>query len=88
MKFLPSKIVNKDGKPYIEVKIRDGEVKLFSPEEISAMILGKMKETAESYLGMKIKHAVITVPGKLNIFFLLVLCSSPHPLLFVTVALP
>jgi len=61
--MVPYKIVNKEGKPYIQVKIKDGEVKVFSPEEISAMILQKMKETAESYLGKKIKHAVITVPG-------------------------
>ena len=68
MKLLPYKIVNKDGKPYIEVKMKDGEVKVFSPEEVSAMILGKMKETAESYLGKKIKDAVVTVPGITEIF--------------------
>ncbi|XP_052191954.1 heat shock 70 kDa protein BIP1-like [Diospyros lotus] len=66
MKLLPYKIVNKGGKPYIQVKIKDGEIKAFSPEEISAMILGKMKETAESYLGKKIKDAVITVPAYFN----------------------
>jgi heat shock protein 5 len=48
IKLLPYKIVNKDGKPYIQVKIRDDEIKVFSPEEISAMILLKMKETVES----------------------------------------
>ncbi|GER40838.1 heat shock 70 kDa protein [Striga asiatica] len=62
MKMLPYKVVNKNGKPYIEVKLKDGETKVFSPEEISAMILQKMKETAESFLGKKIKSAVITVP--------------------------
>lgn len=62
IKFLPYKVVNKDGKPYIQVKVK-GEVKVFSPEEISAMILSKMKETAEAFLGKKIKDAVITVPG-------------------------
>ncbi|PSS10120.1 Luminal-binding protein like, partial [Actinidia chinensis var. chinensis] len=66
MKLLPYKIVNKDGKPYIEVKMKDGEVKVFSPEEVSAMILGKMKETAESYLGKKIKDVVVTVPAYFN----------------------
>ncbi|PSS24591.1 Luminal-binding protein like [Actinidia chinensis var. chinensis] len=66
MKLLPYKIVNKDGKPYIEVKMKDGEVKVFSPEEVSAMILGKMKETAESYLGRKIKDVVVTVPAYFN----------------------
>ncbi|CAH8389137.1 unnamed protein product [Eruca vesicaria subsp. sativa] len=55
-------IVNKDGKPYIQVKIKDDETKVFSPEEVSAMILTKMKETAEAYLGKKIKDAVVTVP--------------------------
>lgn len=66
IKLLPYKIVNKDGKPYIQVKIRDDEIKVFSPEEISAMILLKMKETAESYLGKKIKDAVVTVPAYFN----------------------
>ncbi|KAJ7568997.1 hypothetical protein O6H91_01G056400 [Diphasiastrum complanatum] len=66
MKLFPFKIVNKDGKPYIQVQIKDGEVKVFSPEEISAMILTKMKETAEAYLGKKIKDAVVTVPAYFN----------------------
>ncbi|KAK9161534.1 hypothetical protein Syun_007875 [Stephania yunnanensis] len=66
LKYFPYKIVNKDGKPYIQVKIKDGEVKVFSPEEISAMILTKMKETAEAYLGKKIKDAVVTVPAYFN----------------------
>lgn len=73
MKLVPYKIVNKDGKPYIQVKIKDGEVKVFSPEEISAMILTKMKETAEAFLGKKIKDAVVTVPGKLQFEILQVL---------------
>ncbi|KAG5539483.1 hypothetical protein RHGRI_019884 [Rhododendron griersonianum] len=62
MKLVPYKIVNKDGKPYIQVQIKDGETKVFSPEEVSAMILTKMKETAEAFLGKKIKDAVVTVP--------------------------
>lgn len=66
MKLVPYKIVNRDGKPYIQVKIKDGETKVFSPEEISAMVLTKMKETAEAFLGKKIKDAVVTVPGKEN----------------------
>lgn len=69
MKLVPYKIVNKDGKPYIQVKIKDGETKVFSPEEISAMILTKMKETAEAYLGKKIKDAVVTVPGNIESSF-------------------
>jgi heat shock protein 5 len=64
-KLLPYEIVNKDGKPYIEVLIK-GEKKIFSPEEISAMILVKMKQIAENYLGREVKHAVITVPAYFN----------------------
>lgn len=69
IKFLPYKIVNRDGKPYIQVEVK-GEMKVFSPEEISAMILGKMKETAEAFLGKKIKDAVITVPGIIKTSFI------------------
>lgn len=69
IKFFPYKIVNRDGKPYIQVQVK-GEMKVFSPEEISAMILGKMKETAEAYLGKKIKDAVITVPGIIKTSFI------------------
>jgi heat shock protein 5 len=64
-KLLPYEVVNKDGKPYIEVIIK-GEKKLYSPEEISAMILVKMKKIAEDYLGREVKHAVITVPAYFN----------------------
>ncbi|KAL0348003.1 UNVERIFIED_CONTAM: Heat shock protein BIP1 [Sesamum angustifolium] len=66
MKMLPYQVVNKDGKPYVQVKTKDGEVKVFSPEEISAMVLRKMKETAESYLGKKVHDAVVTVPAYFN----------------------
>ncbi|KAL3843943.1 hypothetical protein ACJIZ3_001346 [Penstemon smallii] len=66
MKMLPYQVVNKDGKPYVQVKMNNGEVKVFSPEEISAMVLRKMKETAESYLGKKVKNAVVTVPAYFN----------------------
>ncbi|CAA6666593.1 unnamed protein product [Spirodela intermedia] len=66
IKLFPYKIVDKDGKPYIQVQIKDGETKVFSPEEISAMVLTKMKETAEAFLGKKIKDAVVTVPAYFN----------------------
>ena len=66
MKLVPYKIVNKDGKPYIQVQVRDGETKVFSPEEISAMILTKMKETAKEFLGKTIKDAMVTVPSMLS----------------------
>lgn len=81
MKLVPYKIVNKDGKPYIQVKIKDGEMKVFSPEEISAMVLVKMKETAEAFLGKKIKDAVVTVPGKsskLQLFLAVISAFFPH----------
>ena len=64
-KLLPYDIVNKDGKPYIEVEVK-GEKKVYSPEEISAMILIKMKSIAENYLGREVKNAVITVPAYFN----------------------
>ncbi|CAN1346630.1 Luminal-binding protein 4, partial [Linum perenne] len=66
MKLVPYKIVSKEGKPYIQVKMKDGETKFFSPEEISAMIMTKMKETAEALLKKKIKDAVVTVPAYFN----------------------
>ncbi|CAE6451364.1 hypothetical protein ACGC1H_004126 [Rhizoctonia solani] len=65
MKHWPFKIVNKGGKPMIQVKNKS-ELKDFTPEEISAMVLTKMKETAEAYLGKKVTHAVVTVPAYFN----------------------
>eukprot|EP01103_Thecamoeba_quadrilineata_P000989 TRINITY_DN10878_c0_g1_i1.p1 TRINITY_DN10878_c0_g1~~TRINITY_DN10878_c0_g1_i1.p1 ORF type:complete len:662 (-),score=168.60 TRINITY_DN10878_c0_g1_i1:144-1865(-) len=64
-KIFPYKLVNKGGKPFVEVQFK-GETKTFSPEEVSAMILTKMKEIAEAYLGKKVTHAVITVPAYFN----------------------
>mmetsp|Transcript_43169 Transcript_43169/g.90379 ORF Transcript_43169/g.90379 Transcript_43169/m.90379 type:complete len:644 (-) Transcript_43169:325-2256(-) len=64
-KLLPYEIVNKDGKPYVQV-IFKGEKKTYSPEEVSAMILNKMKEVAEAFLGREIKNAVVTVPAYFN----------------------
>jgi heat shock protein 5 len=66
VKYLPYKVVNKGGKPYVEVPMKGGERKTFSPEEISAMILSKMRETAESYLGQRVTDAVVTVPAYFN----------------------
>ena len=62
-KYLPFEIVDKDTKPYIKVPDVKGETKIFAPEEISAMVLNKMKEIAESYSGKKIKNAIVTVPA-------------------------
>merc|ERR1719434_533353 len=49
----------------ISVKVK-GEKKQLTPEEVSAMVLTKMKQTAEAYLGKEVKHAVITVPAYFN----------------------
>lgn len=65
MKHLPYKVEKKDGKPVVRVEYK-GEEKVFSPEEISAMILGKMKSIAEDYLGKKVTNAVVTVPAYFN----------------------
>merc|ERR1712071_572038 len=65
MKHWPFKVVSTGGKPNIQVEYK-GETKVFSPEEISSMILVKMKETAEAFLGIKVTDAVITVPAYFN----------------------
>ncbi|BGP56920.1 hypothetical protein JCM8202_000875 [Rhodotorula sphaerocarpa] len=65
MKHWPFKIVDKATKPVIEVEYK-GESKQFTPEEVSSMVLLKMKETAEAYLGGTVKDAVVTVPAYFN----------------------
>ena len=65
MKHWPFTVINKDGKPAFQVEFK-GEKKEFYPEEISSMVLLKMKETAEAYLGKTVKNAVITVPAYFN----------------------
>jgi len=65
MKHFPFDVVQVDGKPSVQVDV-NGSPKTFTPEEVSAMILGKMKEVAESYLGKKVTHAVVTVPAYFN----------------------
>jgi len=64
-KLFPFAIVSKDDKPYVEVKM-EGKKRQFAPEEVSAMILVKMKEIAETYLGKSVQHAVVTVPAYFN----------------------
>ncbi|KAG8791223.1 ATPase with role in protein import into the ER [Ceratobasidium sp. 428] len=61
----PFKVINHHGRPAVEVLVR-GWPKIFTPQEISAMVLGKMKETAEVYLGRPVAQAVITVPAYFN----------------------
>jgi L1 cell adhesion molecule like protein len=66
LKHFPFKVLCKDGdKPAIEVNFKN-ETKTFTPEEISAMVLSKMKEIAESFLGKDVKNAVVTVPAYFN----------------------
>lgn len=66
MKHWPFKVVpGRDNKPVIQVNYK-GEDKQFSAEEISSMVLVKMKETAEAYLGKTVKNAVVTVPAYFN----------------------
>ncbi|KAL3251304.1 hypothetical protein ABHI18_010715 [Aspergillus niger] len=65
MKHWPFKVVEKGGKPIVEVEFK-GETKQFTPEEVSSMILTKMRETAEAYLGGTVNNAVITVPAYFN----------------------
>jgi L1 cell adhesion molecule like protein len=66
MEHWPFAVVQESGdKPMIQVEVK-GETKKFSPEEISSMVLLKMKETAESYLGKPVDEAVVTVPAYFN----------------------
>jgi L1 cell adhesion molecule like protein len=66
MKHWPFKVVAKEGdKPHIQVQYK-GEEKTFSPEEISSMVLTKMKETGEAFTGKSVKDVVVTVPAYFN----------------------
>eukprot|EP00656_Telonema_subtile_P008982 TRINITY_DN141_c0_g1_i4.p1 TRINITY_DN141_c0_g1~~TRINITY_DN141_c0_g1_i4.p1 ORF type:complete len:670 (-),score=254.84 TRINITY_DN141_c0_g1_i4:180-2189(-) len=66
MKHWPFKLIAKEGdKPHIQVQFK-GEEKVFSPEEISSMVLTKMKETGEAFTGKSIKDVVVTVPAYFN----------------------
>eukprot|EP00062_Callorhinchus_milii_P027066 gi/632989928/ref/XP_007883910.1/ PREDICTED: heat shock-related 70 kDa protein 2-like [Callorhinchus milii] len=65
MKHWPFTVISDGGKPKIEVEYK-GELKSFFAEEISSMVLTKMKEIAEAYLGTTVNNAVITVPAYFN----------------------
>ena len=65
MKHWPFQVTSDGGKPKVRVEYK-GETKSFYPEEISSMVLVKMKEIAEAYLGQKVTNAVITVPAYFN----------------------
>jgi L1 cell adhesion molecule like protein len=65
IKSWPFKVIDANGSPRVQVQYL-GEAKDFSPQEISAMVLGKMKEVAETKLGKKVEKAVVTVPAYFN----------------------
>jgi len=65
LKWLPYSVISKGGKPYVSIVTQDGK-KTLSPEEVSAMVLTKMKTIAENNLGQEVKYAVITVPAYFN----------------------
>merc|ERR1719341_7311 len=65
MKHWPFTVVDHDGKPKMEVEYK-GEMKTFFPEEVSSMVLTKMKEISEAYLGKAVNNAVVTVPAYFN----------------------
>merc|ERR1711879_974472 len=65
LKYFPFKVLEKQSKPHVEVETSQGN-KVFSAEEISSMVLIKMKEVAEAYLGKKVTHAVVAVPAYFN----------------------
>ncbi|VDI56549.1 heat shock 70kDa protein 5 [Mytilus galloprovincialis] len=65
MRHYPFKVLNKNNKPHIEVRVGNS-TKVFAPEEISAMVLTRMKDIAEGYLGKKVTNAVVTVPAYFN----------------------
>ncbi|KAF3819047.1 hypothetical protein GH733_013197 [Mirounga leonina] len=65
MKHWPFMVVNDAGRPKVQVEYK-GETKSFYPEEVSSMVLTKMKEIAEAYLGKTVSNAVVTVPACFN----------------------
>ncbi|ORX43258.1 heat shock protein SSA1, partial [Piromyces finnis] len=65
LRYWPFKVIERNGKPFIQVEYKN-EIKDFMPEEISAMILSKLKDYAQDYLGEEVKDVVITVPAYFN----------------------
>ncbi|KAI4131443.1 MAG: hypothetical protein LQ341_006361 [Variospora aurantia] len=65
MKHFPFRVTNSNDKPVVTVEV-NGKDRSFTPEEVSAMVLGKMRDIAESYLGKKVVNAVVTVPAYFN----------------------
>ncbi|ETO14618.1 hypothetical protein RFI_22752 [Reticulomyxa filosa] len=86
IKAWPFQVIDKEDKPYINVTYK-GEVHLFSPEDICAIILKKMKEIAESYLSENITYAVLTVPAyfedaQRTVFFFVFVLMMACPFFF------
>uniref|UniRef100_A0A8C5FND2 Heat shock protein 8 n=1 Tax=Gadus morhua TaxID=8049 RepID=A0A8C5FND2_GADMO len=65
MKHWPFEVINDNTRPKVQVEYK-GETKSFYPEEVSSMVLVKMKEIAEAYLGKTVNNAVVTVPAYFN----------------------
>jgi len=65
IKYFPFQLQNKNNKPHVKVDAGNGD-KVLTPEEVSAAVLTKMKNTAEEYLGHEVTHAVVTVPAYFN----------------------
>merc|ERR1719265_967371 len=65
-RFPFSVVEGEEQKPVVEIETKPGQTQKFAPEEISAMILGRMKQIAEKSLGRPIKKAVVTVPAYFN----------------------
>jgi L1 cell adhesion molecule like protein len=65
MKHWPFKVIQRKGEPEVQVDV-EGEIETFIPDVVSSMVLIKMKETAEAFLGHAVKDAVITVPACFN----------------------
>eukprot|EP00899_Mesostigma_viride_P006880 jgi/Mesvir1/16193/Mv08456-RA.2 len=64
IKDLSYQVYGKSGKPYIRTKAIGGRTVALFPEQITAVLLGRMKELAEAYLGVPVSHAVVTVPTR------------------------
>ena len=65
LKYFPFKLVSDKGTPSVSIPIK-GKEELFHPEQVAAVILGKMKDMAEKFLGEPVKNAVVTVPAYFN----------------------
>lgn len=62
-KTFPFRVVDRGGRPHVEVERGRSKSLVLAPEEVSALVLAKMKSIAEAYLGQEVRHAVVTVPA-------------------------